>query len=345
MHRENSCATRVGLMERALRNVLGMRHLLFASFLLLTACGATPDESTRSSTSKIDARFDPSHRAPVQTDDWSCSVHTTTWMLQSTGHPVTWSQMSSYMRNNGRVSTALGLLDASGSGLARTLREHADGSPDVGNVAYASFDDVASRAGHMALGIGGRAWNHWSAVRGYDASRDVILLANSAPGWKGAGQELDRGEFARLGGFSMVWMDYGQTPPPPPFEPTERPMGGDFEALHVKADIGAGEWITQCNESKDGERVWQTTNGGPDPETRWAESKYPQELRESCGDASAEGIYPLVFRSANAGSFGGWVTQCTGTRDGYQAVYRTDAEVDGHPAAVFLYVEPNDDCR
>ena len=39
----------------------------------------------------------------------------------------------------------------------------------------------------------------------------------------------------------MVWMDYGQTPPPPPFEPTPRPTGGPIEALHVKAPIGGAQ--------------------------------------------------------------------------------------------------------
>lgn len=315
--------------------------------LSVVACSAAPEEEDSASlSSKIDSRFDPNYPAPNQVDAWSCSVHTTTWMLQATGHDVSWGQISSYMTDKtGRVSTADGLLDASGTGIARTLRELADGSPEVGSVAFTSFDEVAKRAGHMAVGIGGRAWNHWSAVRGYDAARDVLLLANSAPGFKNAGQELDRGEFARLGGMALVWMDYGQTPPPPAFEPSPRPTGGDFEALHVKTSIGGGQWITQCNESADAERVWQTADGGPDPETKWAEAKYPQELRQGCGDSSAEGIYPLVFRSANAGEVAAWVTHCTGSKDGYQAVYRTDAEVDGHPAAVFLYVEPNEDCR
>jgi hypothetical protein len=132
---------------------------------------------------------------------------------------------------------------------------------------------------------------------------------------------------------------------PPPFEATERPTGGDFEALHIKSPIGEGLWITQCNESRDGDRVWQTTAGGPDPDSRWAKAMYPQEIHNSCGDPSPEGIYPLIFRSVHAGELGTWVAQCTGSHDGHQAVYRTDAEIDGHPAAVFLYVEPNDACR
>lgn len=132
---------------------------------------------------------------------------------------------------------------------------------------------------------------------------------------------------------------------PPPFEPAERPMGGDFEALHVKSPIAEGLWITQCNEGRDGDRVWQTTSGGPDPDSRWARAMYPQEIHNSCGEPSAEGIHPLIFRSVRAGDLAAWVAQCTPSRDGHRAVYRTDAVVDGHPAAVFLYVEPSEECR
>lgn len=314
---------------------------------LAVSCAAPPDEATGTSSSKIDARFNPGHPAPSQVDDWSCSVHTTTWMLQATGHDVSWSQVSSRMQSTGRVTQASGLSDANGPGLAATLRELATGGPEVQNKGVASFDEVAARAGEMAVGIGGRAWNHWSAVRGYDAARDVILLANSAPGWRSAGQELTRGEFASLGAMAMVWMDFGQAPrvpPPPPFEPSSKPTGGPFVALHVKAPIGDGQWLTQCNESRDGERVWQTEGKGPDVESRWATARYPQTITASCGEMR-DGRYPIVLRSAAEGSLGAWITQCTGAGEGLQRVYRTDASVDGHPAAVFLYTEHNADCE
>lgn len=318
--------------------------VVISASVVASACAAPPEQVGRES-AKIDARFDPSHPAPRQVDDWSCSVHTTTWMLQATGHDVTWGEVSRRMLSTGRVSTALGLMDANGPGVAATLRDFADGAPSIGSQGYASFDEIAARAGHMAVGIGGRGWNHWTAVRGYDAKRDVILLANSAPGWKGVGQELDRGEHARLGGFAMVWMDYGQSPPPPPppsFEKAPRPTGGPFAALHVKTPIGDGQWITQCNESGDGERVWQTTIGGPEPASRWAAPKWPQTVSASCGEPR-DGVYPLVFRSATAGSLGAWVTQCSDA-PGAQHVFRIDADVDGHPAAVFLYDEATADC-
>jgi hypothetical protein len=327
------------------------KHLSLIAFAILlggttAACTAANDEAIgETSANATEGRFNRNHPAPNQVDDWSCSVHTTTWMLQSTRHDVSWGQMASHMQKTGRVSQAVGLTDASGAGLAQTLRDFAEEAPNIGHSPLVSFDDVAARAGRMAVGIGGRGWNHWSAVRGYDDKRDVILLANSAPNWKGVGQELDRGEFARLGGFSMVWLDYGQTPPPPPFEPSPRPTGGDFQALHVKTAIPGGEWITQCNESADGERVWQSTNKGPDPETRWAEAKYPQNVSGECGQPGEYGIYPVIFRSRTPENFGAWVVQCSGWGDGSQHVYRVDTEVEGHPAAVFLYNEPNPECE
>src|SRR6185369_11527104 len=140
---------------------------------------------------------------------WSCSVHTTFWMLEATENPPSCSDVVYKMTSTGRTTSAYGLSDSSGAGIVATLREMATGGPEVGNQSVASFDDIAARAGKMAVGIGGRGWNHWSGVRGYDAARDVLLLANPAPNWQSVGTEMDRGEFARLGSFSMVWMDYG----------------------------------------------------------------------------------------------------------------------------------------
>jgi hypothetical protein len=140
-------------------------------------------------------------------------------------------------------------------------------------------------------------------------------------------------------------------PPAPPFEPTDRPKGGAFEALHVKVPAGDGLWITQCNESADAERVWQTTARGPDPDSRWAIAKWPQALAEDqqarrtrCGEPN-QGIYPLVVRSLGAGSLSAWVTQCTASLDGVQYTFRTDGDVEGHPAAALVGVEPNEGCR
>lgn len=327
-----------------------LKSWLAAIVVLSVAACAPPvvdDEEQGSTTSALDGRFNPDHPDPVQNDQWSCSVHTTTWMLQSTRNDETWSSVSRKMLNTGRVTYESGLSDASGAGLAQTLREMATGDPSIGSTGSASFDEVKDRAGRMAVGIGGRAWNHWSAVKGYDAQQDVLLLANSAPKWNGVGTSMDRDEFRRMGGISMVWMDYGggASAPATPFEPAVRPASDPFPALHIRTDVAASGYVTQCNREASAERVWQTNGSGPDPETRWAPPSYAQQALKGCGKAGPDGVYPLVLRSVKAGERGGaWIVQCTGSGEGVQHVFRVDAVVDGHPAASFLYNEPNTDC-
>lgn len=332
-----------------------MRTVSWILACTLVACSAPAVvEGKGETTSHLESgRYDPSTYAPQQQDDWSCSVHTAAWMLHATGNSESLEAVRQRMLATGRVTQAQGLSDASGAGLAQTLRDLASDGPAVGSTGSASFDDVAARAGTMAIGIGGRAWNHWSGVRGYDASADVLLLANSAEGFKGVGTTMNRSQFASLGGMSMVWMDYGggaaaaanDAPAPTPFVPAARPASDPFPALHIRSKIASGVWITQCNESSDGERAWQTDGSGPDPATFWAPAKYPQMINDGCGTASSDGEYPLVLRSLEAGQLGGtWIVQCSGQGDGAQHVFYVDGEVDGHPAASFQYNEPNADC-
>jgi hypothetical protein len=331
--------------------------VLSALVALASACGSSADDDPLARTHAALAqpgatnRFDDGSPAPRQVDAWSCSVHTTTWMLDATGNGVTWDQVSARMQSTGRVSPALGLTDASGAGVAATLRDFADGTPEVGSSGTASFDDVAARAGHMAVGIGGRAWNHWTAVRDYDAAHDVLLLANSAPGWRGVGQELGRGDFARLGTFSIAWLDYGQPAPrprEPAFVPSPAPAPSQPEAtfapLLVKIVVPPGRWITQCGEDASGQRVWQTSDAGPSEAWRWAGSMYPENVTGPCGAPHPDtGAYPLVFLNEQAGSFDAWITQCVG--EGNQtAVYRVDGDLDGTPIAPFHHYETDESC-
>jgi Peptidase family M23 len=124
-----------------------------------------------------------------------------------------------------------------------------------------------------------------------------------------------------------------------------RPEGGPFAALDIRHAVSSGKWITQCNESLDGERVWKVTASGADAGSRWAKAAYPQLIRASCGSADgATGILPLVFRNDIAGELAStWVLHCADTGHN-AAVYRVTSDVDGHPAAPFHHYEPDDTC-
>ena len=128
----------------------------------------------------------------------------------------------------GVVSPSLGLLDASGSGLAAWITRHygRDGF-EGSNQDPVTFDQLAEDCGRYPMLIGGRRWGaggHWSGLRAYDVAADLLLLANPAAGYVGINQSMSREQFARLGPFSAVHVTHDDlmepitdpTPVPPP---------------------------------------------------------------------------------------------------------------------------------
>jgi hypothetical protein len=153
--------------------------------------------------------YDPDEPARLQENDWSCSQDAAEWALWAWGRTPDDDWMEGSMMAAGVIDPSVGLTDASGAGLAAWLNAEY-GSPEYGflasNADPVSFDQVAAEAaeGKHPLMIGGRAWGHWSGCSGYAADQDVLILKNPAPGWKGVGDTMSRGQFASLGPFSMV---------------------------------------------------------------------------------------------------------------------------------------------
>lgn len=150
--------------------------------------------------------FDPTTPAELQVQDWTCSIRSTMWLLKSIGIDVTPGQGQDAMSPR-YVTPDDGLLNADGSGIVDALRERWGVTAE--NHPSATFDDVKRWAGRMPVAIGGRNWGgpgegHWSAVRGYDGARDVLLLANPATGAKFGQETLNREQWAWRGPWSAV---------------------------------------------------------------------------------------------------------------------------------------------
>jgi hypothetical protein len=147
-------------------------------------------------------QFDPSIPDERQRQDWTCSIRSTMWLLKSIGIDVSPEDAQDAMSPR-FVSSADGLLDSSGAGIVTVLREV--WGVNAFNQSVVSFDDVAGWAGNMPVAIGGRAWVHWTAVRGVDGNGNLVL-AN--PAGTGGGRwglaTLNRQQFADLGSFSAV---------------------------------------------------------------------------------------------------------------------------------------------
>jgi hypothetical protein len=150
--------------------------------------------------------FNPNYQRIAQNDDWSCAPTSLRWALESLGCDAPEDWMENSVISEHVVSRELGLLNATGAGLAHFVRRHFGPMGfDANNEASISFMGAALEGDHAyPILIGGRDWNHWTAVRGYDAANDLLLLANPGDGWRGVRQTMSRAQFDQLGPFSMV---------------------------------------------------------------------------------------------------------------------------------------------
>lgn len=151
--------------------------------------------------------YDPTEPARLQENDWDCSVESTEWALYAWGRSPDDNWIENSMIAAGVVDPAIGLCDASGAGLAAWCNaEYGEYGYYAESVNPVDFNTLAVEASTLTHPImaGGRAFYHWVGVRGYDPARDVLLLANPAPGWKNVYQTMTRAQFAALGSFSMV---------------------------------------------------------------------------------------------------------------------------------------------
>lgn len=138
----------------------------------------------------------------AQLTDWTCSACSLDWVLRATGldPQSTRPTVVAHIGYPYDINPQYGLMDASGSALQGVLDEYGQSSES----AYLDFDTVYALAQHTTGMMSGAAWYHWVALRGVQGSS--LWIANSAPGYQGIWDTLDRSEFSRLGPFSCVWL-------------------------------------------------------------------------------------------------------------------------------------------
>lgn len=147
--------------------------------------------------------YNPNEMMPRQAASWTCSACALAWVERATQVNILadeWSAVAEigYPHN---INSSYGLMDGSGTQLQRVLREYGiDSRHD-----WLSFDAAYETYRAVPGMLSGAAWYHWVGVRG--VSRDgLIWIANSAPGYAGAYDTLNRQQWADLGSMSCVWL-------------------------------------------------------------------------------------------------------------------------------------------
>lgn len=144
--------------------------------------------------------------ADPQDYPWDCSACSLAWAMRTIGLGVSEQDVIAGLGPS-RISPTLGLLDASGAGLVEYLGEVGVSADNNGD---ASWQEVMDAAGYQPMVIGGRQWNHWSAVRmGSTAvgrpDLRLLVLMNPSNGYMGVEQVMHEVDFDQLGAFSAVW--------------------------------------------------------------------------------------------------------------------------------------------
>jgi hypothetical protein len=145
--------------------------------------------------------YDPLAVQPHQAYDWDCSAAATAWMGRATGWGWQETDVAFEFVRAGIATPRLGLLDGTGVGIVRWLADQ----PYPATNQRAQYQDVIDLVvGGCPCIIGSSAWYHWSGVRAVSDS-GLLLLANSAPGWAGIWQSMDRTRFDTFGDFYAVF--------------------------------------------------------------------------------------------------------------------------------------------
>lgn len=195
--------------------------------------------------------FNPDYPAVRQDDDWSCAPTSLTWAMRSLGRMPDDTWIEQDMVALGLVSHADGLLDHTGAGIVHWLQindaQHygSDGYGISNAQCPITWDQLVPETNPhppYPILLGLPQWGlspsagHWTGLRGYDAARGMLLLANPATGAVYGQDTMTRPQFeARAGGGATIVRvlhpDLLDAPAPVPTPAPVLPSRADIDAV------------------------------------------------------------------------------------------------------------------
>ena len=142
---------------------------------------------------------------PGQAYDWTCSVCSTTWVLQSIG--LIGRDYDAYSARYD-VGAQMGypncVNEVYGCMSSQCVIDQFARYGLQAKQAWVNFDQAFAICSNTTGVLNGQSWYHFVGIRGTNGSN--LWVANSAPGYRGVWDTLDRGTFNSLGPFQIIYL-------------------------------------------------------------------------------------------------------------------------------------------
>jgi len=150
--------------------------------------------------------WDPNWFMPAQAYSWTCSVCSTTWVLQAT---ATAYQDADIYDARYAVGTEMGypgcVNEVYGCMSPQCVVDELGAHGLIARQVWPTFDQAYAIARTNTGTINPTGQYHYMAIRG--TSGPDLWVANSAPGYMGVGDTLSRDQFNALGPVSVIYVE------------------------------------------------------------------------------------------------------------------------------------------
>jgi hypothetical protein len=137
--------------------------------------------------------------------EWTCSVCSATWVLQSIG--IIDPNIDQYAARD-EVAQRMGVPNCVnptyGCMSTQCVKDLFESYGLYSQSAYVTFDQAYAIMSHTTGTINPQGMYHFMAIRGVDGGN--LWVANSAPGYRGVYDALSRSQFNSLGPVELVYI-------------------------------------------------------------------------------------------------------------------------------------------
>ena len=142
-----------------------------------------------------------------QAYEWTCSVCSCTWVLQSVGIiDPTIDQYTARYEVGNRMGYPKCVNEVYGCMSTQCVKDVFEAYGLKSDSAYVTFDQAYAIMSATTGTINPQGMYHFMGIRGVNSDNVTLRVANSAVGYRGVYEEMNRSQFNSLGPVELVYV-------------------------------------------------------------------------------------------------------------------------------------------